>query len=334
MSGDRIPFQIETQRVVELLANQIYQSSLALLRENTQNAFDAVRQRLYSQPDFSPLIELTLTPEKIVIADNGIGMTPDDLRQHYWTAGSSSKNNDAARAAGVVGTFGIGAMANFGIADRLIVETESAVSGERTICRADRSKLNLNRDCIEREYLAPTGEPGTTITAHVSDGEQISVQKARDYIAEFVSLVDLPVRVNGATVSQKPVEDLIPPVPEAWAMTDTGRKIGSRMTSDVTVILSQNADLWLHFTNIAWDARAFAGKLVLRTGHSNLRTFRSGFGLATASVNSSYQFGGIADLLVLEPTAGRGHYHRWPSAPAVHDGRYRSVRVRTSGRAR
>ena len=305
MSSDRIPFQIETQRIVQLLANKIYQSPLALLRENTQNAFDAVRQRLYSQPDFSPLIELTLTPENIVIADNGIGMTPDDLQQHYWTAGSSSKNNDAARAAGVVGTFGIGAMANFGIADRLIVETESAVSGERTICRADRSKLDLNRDCIERELLAPTGEPGTTITAHVSDGEQISVQKAHDYIAEFVSLVDLPVRVNGAMVSQKLIEDLIPPVPEVWAMTDTGHKIGSRMTSDVTAILSQNADLWLRFTNIVWDSRAFPGKLVLRTGHSNLRTFRSGFGLATASVNSSYQFGGIADLLVLEPTAGR-----------------------------
>jgi molecular chaperone HtpG len=44
---------------------------------------------------------------------------------------------------------------------------------------------------------------------------------------------------------------------------------------------------------------------VLRTGQSAIRTFRSGFGLATASVNSFYQFGGIADLLILEPTAGR-----------------------------
>ena len=305
MSGDRIPFQIETQRIVQLLAKKIYQSPLALLRENAQNAFDAVRQRLYSEPNFSPLIEITLTPEKIVITDNGIGMTPDDLQKHYWTAGSSSKNNDAARAAGVVGTFGIGAMANFGIADRLIVETESAVSNERTICRADRSKLDLNRDCIEREPLDPTGEPGSTITAYLSAGEQIGVQKARDYIAEFVSLVDLPVRVNGAVVSQKPVEDLLPPVPKTWKMTDTNRKIGSRMTSDVTVILSNNADLWMHFTNIVWDSRDFSGRLVLRSGHSNLRTFRSGFGLATASVNSSYHFGGIADLLILEPTAGR-----------------------------
>ena len=48
MSDDLIPFQIDTQRVVQLLAKQIYQSPLALLRENTQNAFDAVRQRLVS----------------------------------------------------------------------------------------------------------------------------------------------------------------------------------------------------------------------------------------------------------------------------------------------
>ena len=305
MSSDLIPFQIETHRVVQLLAKQIYQSPLALLRENTQNAFDAVRQRLHRQAGFNPLIEITLTPDKIVIADNGIGMTPDDLQKHYWTAGSSSKNNDVARAAGVVGTFGIGAMANFGIADRLIVETESAISGERTICRADRSKLDLKQDCIERELLNSRGEPGTTITAHVSSGEQISVQKARRYIAEFVSLVDLPVRVNGAIVSQKPIEDLIPPVSESWRKIDTGCKISSRMTSDVFVILSNNADLWMHFTNIVWDSRSLPGRLVLRTGHSNLLTFRNGFGLATASVSSSYQFGGIADLLVLEPTAGR-----------------------------
>jgi len=196
-------------------------------------------------------------------------------------------------------------MANFGIADRLVVETESAVSGERTICRADRSKLDLKRDCIEREFLSSAGNPGTTITAYVAAGEQIDVRRAHDYISEFVALVDLPVRVNGTVVSQKPVEALVPHVPETWKMTDVGRKIGSRMTADVMVLVSSNADLWLHFTNIVWDTRPLPGRLVLRSGHSNLRTFRSGFGLATASVSSSYQFGGIADLLVLEPTAGR-----------------------------
>ncbi|MCO5961793.1 ATP-binding protein [Sinorhizobium meliloti] len=305
MSGELIPFQIETQRVIQLLAKQIYQSPLALLRENTQNAFDAVRQRLHIDGQFNPSIDILLSPDKIVIADNGIGMTPDDLSRHYWTAGSSSKNNAAARAAGVVGTFGIGAMANFGIADRLVVETESATTGERTICRADRAKLDLKQNCIEREVVQSLQKPGTTITAHVAPGEKIDVVKARDYIAEFVSLVDVPVTVNGEIVSKRPIEDLVPHVPETWRSNEQAHVIGPRMTADVTVILSNNADLWLSFANIIWDSKPLTGRLVLRSGHSNLRTFRSGFGLATASVSSFYQFGGIADLLALEPTAGR-----------------------------
>ncbi len=45
--------------------------------------------------------------------------------------------------------------------------------------------------------------------------------------------------------------------------------------------------------------------MVLRQGVGNLRTFRSSFGLATANVTSFYNFGGVADFLFLQPTAGR-----------------------------
>jgi molecular chaperone HtpG len=305
MSTELIPFQIETQRVIQLLAKQIYQSPLALLRENTQNAFDAVRQRLYLGVKFSPRIDILLAPDRITIRDNGIGMTSDDLSRHYWTAGSSSKNNDTARAAGVVGTFGIGAMANFGIADFLTVETESAISGERTICRADKAKLSLHDDCIERETLPPKGEPGTVVTAMISPGSHINVQQARNYIAEFVSLIDIPVFVNEELVSQRPIESAVPLVPEAWRTQQSAEHLGERLTADTVIVLSNNADLWIKLTNLVWSGRPIAGRILLRTGQSTLRTFRSGFGLATASVSSTYQFGGVADLLILEPTAGR-----------------------------
>ena len=305
MTSDLIPFEIETQRVVQLLAKQIYQSHLALMRENSQNAFDAVRQRLHIDDSFDPEIKIDLTPHVIKISDNGIGMTPEDLQLHYWTAGSSSKNNDDARAAGVVGTFGIGAMANFGIAEKLTVVTESALTGERTICKAERSRLDLRRDCIERQFIESTGNPGTTITAYVGDGEEINVQSARDYIADFVSLVDVPVHVNGELVSQKTPDELIALVPESFRRNEKHQRIGPRMTTDVVLIVSNNADIWLCLTDILWDSKPLSGRLILRSGHSNIRTFRNGFGLATASVGSSYQFGGIADLGILEPTAGR-----------------------------
>ena len=305
MSADLIPFQIETQRVIQLLAKQIYQSPLALLRENTQNAFDAIRQRLQLEKPFEPRIDIRLAPDQITISDNGIGMTSDDLRKHYWTAGSSSKNNDAARAAGVVGTFGIGAMANFGIADALTVETESAVTGERTICRAEKVKLSLKEDCIEREVLKSKNEPGTVVTAHVASDSRITVQQARNYIAEFVSLVDIPVFVNGELVSQRSIDEAVPAVPETWRSEKRKQKIGERLTADVVIIVSNNADIWLRLSNLIWDGNGLVGRMLLRTGQSTMKTFRSGFGLATASVNSVYQFGGIADLLILEPTAGR-----------------------------
>ena len=127
----RIPFQVDISRMIDVLAKQIYQDPLALLRENAQNAFDAIRQRLPWDDAFAPSIVVQITPSSIVIADNGIGMTPDDLRDHYWRAGSSSKNTPEARAAGVVGTFGIGAMANFGTIGTLY-ETDYAAFGSVT----------------------------------------------------------------------------------------------------------------------------------------------------------------------------------------------------------
>lgn len=305
MNTTLIPFQIETQRVLELLAKQIYQSPLALLRENTQNAFDAIRQRIHQGDLFQPRIEIKLSPNLITISDNGLGMTPADLEQHYWKAGSSSKNNDNARAAGVVGTFGIGAMANFGVADILTVETESAITGERTICVAEKEKLSLTENCIKRDIVPTQGIPGTTISAAIREDSNIDVAKARKYIAEFVSLIEMPVYVNDELISQRPIEQEVPLVPMSWRLEELGQTIGNRLAADVVMVLSNNADIWLKLSNLRWDGNALPGRILLRSGNPVLRTYRSGFGLATASINSAYQFGGIADMLFLEPTAGR-----------------------------
>ncbi|MBT9445622.1 MAG: ATP-binding protein [Hyphomonadaceae bacterium] len=304
--SELIPFEFEAQRVIELLAKQIYQSPLALLRENTQNAFDAVRLRLHKEGDnFSPRIDINLSAREITVEDNGIGMTPQDLRQHFWRAGSSSKNTAEARAAGVVGTFGIGAMASFGIADALTVETQSIFSGERSYSHAERAKLSLKEDCVQLKKIPATDSSGTKVIAHVSAIFNVNVEQAKSYIAEFVSLVGVPVFVNGELVSQKPVEAAVPKVPEAWRSDFGHTKFGERLAASGTLIVSNNADMWLSLSSISWDGLDKPGRIVLRSGMSTLRTFRSGFGLSTVSVSSAYQFGGVADFMFLEPTAGR-----------------------------
>ena len=72
-----IPYHVEINRVIELLASQIYQSPLALLRENCQNAYDAILQKRWEDPPFdNPLISVAIFPSQVSIADNGVGMSP------------------------------------------------------------------------------------------------------------------------------------------------------------------------------------------------------------------------------------------------------------------
>ena len=73
--------------------------------------------------NFSPIIKVEISDTQIIIEDNGIGMNDDILTNNYWKAGNSGKNNPQAIAAGVVGHFGIGALANFGVCTKLEIQT-------------------------------------------------------------------------------------------------------------------------------------------------------------------------------------------------------------------
>ena len=46
---ERIPFDVETSRILQILASEIYDSPKAFLRENAQNAYDAILMRATSQ---------------------------------------------------------------------------------------------------------------------------------------------------------------------------------------------------------------------------------------------------------------------------------------------
>ncbi len=306
MSEEKIPFRVETRRIIELLANQIYQSPLAMLRENIQNAYDAILMRAArNQPGFLPQITVELASSEIKVRDNGVGMTKDVIRNNFWMAGSSGKNNDAARAAGVVGTFGIGGMANFGIAGELKIETESIDSLERHISHVRVDDLELNKDCISCNPVPSTGEFGTEITAILLPGHNLDIAQATAYIKEFASALPVPLHVNGALISQQPIESLVPMVPQAWEHNGQDVALGSYLIADVKIVGSQNAEIWVSLGNIRWAGNPLKGKIVLRSGTAHIRTFRSGFGLAPASAPSVYSFGGAVDLNNLFPTAGR-----------------------------
>ena len=307
----KIAFKIEFQRILELFAGQIYQSPLALLRENTQNAFDAIRMRVAYErevhgADFEPEIRVTVDEQQIVVVDNGIGMTAEELENSFWYAGRSSKNTDAARAAGVVGTFGIGAMSNFGVAYELSVESESAVTGERTRSSVSKSELSTDTEGILVAAVEKTGNPGTTVRAHIDPTSGVPVQDARNYLKEFVEFVDIPVTLNGERLSGASHRAALPSEMHAWIERFPNISLAGMLSGDLELIGMASGELRVVLEHVQSATGAGrTGSIVLLQNRGAIRTLRSGFGLATVGMGSIYNWGGVVDLPFLSPTAGR-----------------------------
>ena len=288
----KIAFKVEFSQILELLADQIYQSPLALLRENTQNAFDAIRMKQAEARNFEPTIEVTVDDEMITVVDNGIGMTPDEIEKNFWWAGRSGKNTDAARAAGVVGTFGIGALANFGVADELSVESESALNGERTLSVVHKSELSTETEGISITPMDPTGTPGTTVRARLSGDRKISNEDARRYLKNFVEFVDVPVLLNGEKLSGTRHRAALPSEKHAWIESVLAVSMPGILSADLDLIGMASGSLRVVLENIQTAAgTGRPGSIVLVQDRNAIRTLRSGFGLATVAAQSRYRWG-------------------------------------------
>src|SRR5712691_2504398 len=114
MGDDNQTFKvgIDFEHVLRAISKQIYETPLAFIRENVQNAVDAVRiqaLRDSANPgDERYRIDVVIEAKKVVVRDNGTGMSRSDLQNFFWTIGASGKRTKEAADAGCVGMFGIG----------------------------------------------------------------------------------------------------------------------------------------------------------------------------------------------------------------------------------
>ena len=145
--SERLAFNVDTGRILEILASEIYDSPKAFLRENVQNAYDAILMRCTAQNLCieDRRIEITVDSSTVTVQDDGIGMEEDVLANNFWKAGSTGKKSDLAQRSGVIGTFGIGAMANFGVCSALRVETRHTDADVTLITSASRDNLVVER---------------------------------------------------------------------------------------------------------------------------------------------------------------------------------------------
>ena len=304
---ERIAFNVETSRVLEILASEIYDSPYAFLRENVQNAYDAILMRCQAE-DLrleDRRIEITVNDGRLIVFDDGIGMSEEVLRSNFWRAGSSGKNTEFARRAGVIGTFGIGAMANFGICTLLRVETRHYQSNTTLVSWARREDLNIAQECVDLERTFDEREAGTLIIAELDPSQSIDPATACAYLKQYVRFLPVPVSVNNGIISQEVFEDTVANSAEGF-QTVASRSV-SRNAFTVTLDISVNDQnrVLARATDISLHGNHIDGELFLVQQDGSISGFRNFFGLAPVPVSSHYGLSGFVNLDILTPTAGR-----------------------------
>ncbi len=310
--AQRIVFEVETSRIIEILSKEIYDSPNALLRENLQNAYDAVLMwcALKGCDIKDMLIEIIVESNRLTITDSGIGMTEEILRNNFWKAGSSGKKSDLAAKAGVIGTFGIGAMANFGVCTRLAVETKYVDSDITLISTAERDKLSISKACIDLETRKDERAAGTKLIADLDSAYQLTESNAHAYLEPYVQFLPVRVLLNGKLISQKSFETIYMDQIKGYDNVSSKEIAHSIYQGTLSTYLNGAGNVLVRFTNVRIDKTDNIGELFLIQNGAQLMGLRNFFGLSPVPVGGHYQFGGFANLSILNPTAGREALNR------------------------
>ncbi len=128
-------FKAESKRLLEMMINSIYTHKEIFLRELISNASDAM-DKLYfksmsentgiTRSDMAIKLEVNKDDRKLIITDNGIGMTKDELENNLGTIAKSGslafKNeNEKADDVNIIGQFGVGFYSAFMVAKKVTV---------------------------------------------------------------------------------------------------------------------------------------------------------------------------------------------------------------------
>jgi len=204
MTKTNLEFKTEVKQLLDLMIHSLYSHKEIFMRELISNASDAIDRARYESLTNSSILEsdgewkIKISPDKnagtLMVSDNGIGMTKDEIITAIGTiAHSGTKEFLAALQSKevrdnpeLIGQFGVGFYSSFMIADKVTVISRKAGIGSKNGVKGEQSAVGFFPiENIEKE------KKGTDVILHLKPDDkkyleewEISgiVRKYSDYI--------------------------------------------------------------------------------------------------------------------------------------------------------
>jgi molecular chaperone HtpG len=211
-------FQAEIKQLLHLLSHSLYQNREITIRELISNASDALDKFRYqsvtSGQGTAEGLGIWLEPDKdakiLVIRDNGIGMTQQELIANLGTIARSgsleflkqarSRSTDGNTDLSLIGQFGVGFYSAFMLAEKVEVVSRSATA------EAAWRWESTGDGNFTVTPVSETVERGTSIRLHLKEGMEEFTEPVRlKYIVrKYSTFVPHAIHLDGEHVNDQP----------------------------------------------------------------------------------------------------------------------------------
>src|SRR5574338_360701 len=176
---ETLGFQAEVKQLLHLMVHSLYSNKEIFLRELISNAsdacdklrFEAMSDKALFEDDAELKIRVSFDPKArtITVADNGIGMSRQEVIEQIGTIAKSGTREffqrltgDQAKDAHLIGQFGVGFYSAFIVADKVTLETRRAgLSKEHGVRWESDGSGEYSIETIEK------ASRGTEVTLHL-----------------------------------------------------------------------------------------------------------------------------------------------------------------------
>lgn len=214
---ETLGFQTEVKQLLHLMINSLYSNKEIFIRELVSNAsdaldklrFEALKNNTLYGTDPELKIRVSFDPEArtVTIADNGIGMTREDVISHLGTIAHSgtkdflsSLSGDQKKDAALIGQFGVGFYSSFIVADKVTVNSLRA--GHDPKDAVTWTSLG------EGDYTVEPSDKttrGTDVVLHLKkeEGEFLDDWRLKNIINKYSDHISFPVEMRKAASQEE-----------------------------------------------------------------------------------------------------------------------------------